>query len=181
MAIKWVVKELLTAIKMNNFGVRRLSSAEEIASLDVERLAGDIIHNTDSKALEMYQSGTGSTFKVTELSNFIFRSDNRVGIGSTEKKIYDQAINNQRGISNTKIIVTLDYLAEVSQAGSVKVTVTDGITPVTVTHAFSSNPSPVTVFDRFEVATTSFAIDDILNIQVLGTQVNIDHVEMRAI
>lgn len=181
MAVKWVVKELLTAIKMNNFGIRRMTAAEQQATVDAERLAGDNFFNTDKKTMEIYQSGSGSVFKVTELSNFVFRSGDRVGVGSVEKKVYDEEITNMKGISNTRIIVLLDYLPEVNQAGSVKVTVTDGVSPVTVTENFTSNPAPITIFKRFEINTSSFAIDDILNIQILGTQVNIDHVEIRSI
>lgn len=181
MAVKWAVKELLTALKMNNFGIRRLSDAEEVATLDTERLAGDNIFNTDVKAMNIYQSGAGSTFKITEISNFIARYDVPIGIGASEQTIYDDEITNMKGISNTRVLVTLDYIAEISQAGSVKVTVTDGTTPVTITESFNSNPAPVQTYKKFIVDTTSFAINDILNIQVLGTQVNIDHVEIRSI
>ncbi len=178
--VKWLVKELLTSLKLNNFGVRRASDSEQVAVLDVERLAGDIYHNTDSKAMQVYQSGSGATFKKTEYSNFIFRSGVEIGV-TTEQTIHDEEINNQEGVSNTNVLVTLDYIAEVSQAGSVKVTVTDGSSPVTVTDAFSSNPTPVRQFKKFIVDTSSFALDDLLNVLILGTQVNIKNVEMRCI
>ncbi len=178
---EWLVKELLTRVKMNNFGLRRASSSEQIAVIDVDRLAGDLYQNTDNKALQMYQSGSGATFKKTEYSNFIFRSSIEVGIGSVEKTIYDEETHNMEGVSNTRIMVFIDYLAEVSQAGSVKVTVTDGTTPITVTDSFSSDPTPVRQFFKFIIDTSAYTIDDLLNIKVLGTQVNINNVEMRCI
>lgn len=179
--IKWAVKELLTAIKMNNFGIRRASVSEQVATLDIERLSGDNYFNTDHKAPEIYQSGSGGTFKVTQLSNFIVRQEGSVGIAGTEKTILEEQVPNMRGISNTKIFATLKYLAEPNQAGSVKLTVTDGVTPVTDTAAFSSNPAPVDVYERLEVDTSSFTIDDILTIKILGTQVNISHIEIRSL
>ncbi len=178
---EWLVKELMTRVKMNNFGIRRASDSEQVAVLDVDRLAGDAYHNTDDKTLQVYQSGSGATFKKTQHSNFIFRSSIEVGVGASEKTIYDEEVNNMEGISNTRVIVTIDYLAEVSQAGDVNVTVTDGSSPVTVTDSFSSNPTPVRQFFKFVIDTSSFAIDDLLNIVVKGTQVNINNVEMRCV
>ena len=178
---EWLVKELMTRVKMNNFGIRRASRAEQVAVLDVDRLIGDNYFGTDDKTMEIYQSGSGATFKRTQLSNFIFRSGVEVGIGAVEATIYDEEINNQDGVSNTRVLVFVDYIAEVSQAGSVKVTVTDGSSPVTVTDSFSSNPTPVRQFFKFVIDTSSFAIDDLLNILVLATQANVKNVEMRCV
>lgn len=180
--IKWAVKELLTSLKLNNFGVRRASRSEQIAVLDVDRLIGDIYQGTDDKALEMYQGGSGATFDLTEFSNFIFRSNVPMAVGSSEKTLYDEEINNMLGISNTRVFVSLDYLPAVSLAGDVNVTVTDGSSPVTVTDSFSSNPTPVDIFKKFVIDTSSFAKDDILDIVVKATNVdNVDHVEMRCV
>ncbi len=179
--IKWGVKELLTALKMNNTTLRRATPAEQVAELDVNRLAGDLYHNSTDKMLEIYQGGAGSTFDITEITNFIFKSDLRIGIGAVEEKIWDIETHNMRGVSNNRIIVNIDYLAFVSLAGSVKVTVKDGTTPITVTDSFSSDPTPVDQFFRFVIDTTAYTIDDILNIKVLGTNVNINNVEMRCV
>ncbi len=179
--IKWVIKELISSIKLNNFGLRRATTAEQAAILDTERLAGDLWHNSTDLALEMYQSGSGSTFDVTELSNFIFRSDVPIGVSTVEQTIYDEEINNMRGISNTRVYVNLDYLPEVSVAGDVNVTVTDGSSPVTVTDSFSSDPTPVIVFKRFVINTSSFSQEDILNIVIKATNCVVDHVEARCI
>ena len=181
MATKWAVKELLTAVKMNQMGIRRMTDAEQVAILDADRLAGDSFHNSDNKAFQVYQSGNGSVFDITELANFFFRSDPQIGVGASEQTLYDEETLNVKGFCNTRVFVTLEYLAEANQAGSVKARVTDGVTPVTDTESFSSNPSPVTIVKRFEVDTTAFDIDVKLNIQVLGTQVNIEHVEIRCI
>ncbi len=178
---KWGVKELLTAVKMNNSTLRRATRAEQIAEIDANRLIGDMYHGSDDKALEIYQGGSGATFNLTEMSNFIFREPTEVGVGSSEQTIYDEEINNQKGVSNTRVFVFLDYIAEVSQAGDVNVTVTDGSSPVTVTDSFSSNPTPVRQFFKFVIDTSSFAIDDLLNIIVKATQANVKNVEMRCI
>ncbi len=179
--VKWAVKELLTSLKLNNFGIRRASRAEQVAVIDVDRLAGDNYFGTDDKTPEIYQSGSGATFKRTQLSNMIFRNGVEVGAGASEKTLFDEEINNQDGISNTRVIVFLDYIAEVSQAGDVNVTVTDGSSPVTVTDSFSSNPTPVRQFFKFVIDTSSFAIDDLLNIVVKATQANIKNIEMRCV
>ncbi len=84
-----------------------------------------------------------------------------------------------RGISNTRVYVNLDYLPEVSVAGDVNVTVTDGSSPVTVTDSFSSNPTPVVIFKKFVIDTTSFSQEDILNIVIKATNCVVDHVEAR--
>ena len=181
MATSWGLKELLAKVKMNQLGIPKYSDAEQIAIIDSSRLAGMSNYNTDNKAFQIYQSGNGSTFSISELSNFFFRQDAQIGIGSVEQTIIDEETLNHKGFCNTRVFITLEFLAEVSQAGSVKARVTDGTTSVTVTESFSSNPTPVTTFHRFEVDTTSFAIDVKLNIQVLGTQVNIEHVEIRCI
>lgn len=181
MVTKWSVKELLSAVKMNNFGIRRLTDSEELATLDSERLAGDVIFNSDNKAMHVYQSGTGSTFLLTELSNFLFRNSTQLGIGSSKLTVYDEPFVNTAGRFNRRVFVSVEYLPYVSLAGTVDAVVTDGSSPITVADAFSSNPTPVLIYKTLVVDTTSFTLDDILNIQLAVQNAEIQYVEFRGV
>ena len=181
MATKWTIKELLTSVKLNQMGIRRMTDAEQIAIIDADRLAGDSFHNLDNKALQVYQSGTGSTFDITELTNFLFRDATNIGVTTPKSTVYDEQFVNVRGKLNMRVFVTLQYLQETNEAGEVEIVVTDGTTPVTVTDTLSSNPAPVKVYKTYIVDTTSFTEDDILNIQVKLTQVQVEFVEFRGV
>ena len=181
MAIKWAIKELLTAVKMNNTTIRRMSDAEQIASLNSERLAGDLIENTDHKTLQKYNSGASSIFNVTEFSNFLFRDESQIGAGSSTLTLYNEAFINNQGKMNTRVFVLIEYLKETSQAGSIDAIVTDGSSPITTNINWSSDPSPVLTYVVMEVVTTSFAIDDILNIKLDVNDAQIQYIEMRGV
>ena len=181
MVTDWALKELLTKVKMNQLSIPKYSDAEQIAILDIERLAGMVNYNTDNKAVQVYQSGAGSTFDITELTNFLFRDITNIGITTPKSTVHDEEFVNTQGKLGTRVFVSLQFLQEVSVAGEVEIIVTDGTTPVTVTDTLSSNPAPVKVYKTYIMDTTSFAIDDVLNIQVKLTQVQIEFVEFRGI
>ncbi len=181
MVVKWSVKELLSAVKMNSFGNRRMTDAEQIAQIDSVRFEGDQYHSSDHKTLQIYHSGDGSVFDITELTNFLFRDDTNLGIGSSKLVVYDEPFVNFNGKMNTRVFVTVAYLPYVSLAGTVDATVTDGSSPITVTGAFSSDPTPVELYKTFEVVTTSFTIDDILNVKLEVQNAEIQFVEFRSI
>ncbi len=181
MAISWAVKELLTAVKMNNFGVRRMSDAEQLATLNSARLLGDNYYNTDHKTLQIYQTGDDSNFDITQLSNFLYRDESQIGAGSSTQTLYDEAFINNQGKMNTRVFVLIEYLKETSQAWSIDAIVTDGSSPITTSISGGSDPSPVPIYDVLEINTTSFTIDDILNIKLDVNDAQIQFIEMRGV
>ena len=74
MALKWALKELLASIKLNQLNTPHYTTAEQQGIIDGDRVVGMTSFNTDDKTLQTYQGGTGSTFKITEFTNFLFRN-----------------------------------------------------------------------------------------------------------
>ena len=181
MVVDWSAKELLAAVKMTQLSVPKYSVTEEQAIIDGQRLAGMINFNTDDKRLQVYQSGTGTTFDKTVLSNYLFRDKTNIGITTPKQTVYDEKFVNEEGKMNTSIFVSLEYLQETSIAGEIEIVLTDGVTPITNTDTLASDGSPVKKYITYELAATSFALDDVLQIQVKLTQVQIEFVEMRGI
>jgi len=181
MVTNWSLKELLASVKMNQLGVSKYSSTEQIAIIDSQRLVGMVTYNTDNKAMQIYQSGVGATFNITELTNFLFKNNVNLGITIPKQTVYNESFVNTKGKMNISVFVSLQFLQEVSIAGEIQIVVTDGITPVTVTDSLSSTATPTKIYRTYAVATTSFAIDTVLQIQVKLTQVQIEFVEMRGI
>lgn len=181
MAVSWAVKELLSAVKMNSFGNRRMTDAEQIAQIDSVRFVGDQYHNTSNKTLQIYHSGTGSTFDITELTNFLFRDETQFGIGSSKTKVYDEPFVNSKGKMNTSVFVYVEFLQYVSLAGTIDATLTDGSSPVTVTNGFSSDPTPVVIYKTFVLDATSFTLDDVLNVELELQNCEVRYVEIRSI
>lgn len=181
MVNKWIVKELLAAVKMNQLSIPKYSDAEQIAIIDGSRLAGMVSYNTDNKAIQIYQSGLTSTFNITELSNFLLRDDSNIGITTPKNTVYDEGFVNTRGRMNNKVFVSLEYLQEISIAGEIEIVVTDGVTPITNTDTLTSDASPIKKYKTYTIDTTSFALDKVLNIQVKLTQVSIEFTEFRGL
>jgi len=181
MVLNWGVKELIASVKLNNLSVRRASVAEQATILDSQRVAGDSFYNTDNKTFQMYQTGSGATYNVTELSNFLWRQKVQIAIGSSKTTIYNEPFINMQGKMNTAVFVIVEYLALPNLTGEIEATVTDGITPVNNTVALSSNPAPTAVKTILSVATTSFAINAVLNVKLSLTNCEVQYVEFRSI
>jgi len=181
MVTKWAVKELLTAVKMNQMGIRRITVAEQVAILDADRLVGDTFYQDDNNALQVYQSGLGATFDFTQLSNFLFRDKTQIGIGAIKATIYDEQFVNTKGKMNTRVFMSVEYLPYVSLAGEVEVIITDGVGPISAKDIFTADPTPTIVYKTFELITTTFTLDDVLNMQVLAQNAEVQYVEFRGI
>jgi hypothetical protein len=181
MATEWAVKELLTAEKMNKFGNRRMTTAEQLAVVDTARLVGDQYQHTDRKTLQIYQSGLGATFKFTELTNLLYRDETQMGSDNTTRTLVNEAFVNKDGRMGTRVFFVFEYLPEASQVWSIDCIVTDGTTPVTVTRSGTAGGSPTAVYDVVEVATTSFAEDDVLNCKMDVNDAQIQYVEIRGV
>jgi len=179
MVTKWAVKELLTSDKMNKMTLRRGTDAEQVAIPDNERSAGDPWFNEDRTVLQIYHSGSGAVFKVSEITNLLYRQRAEIGIGATKKTVYDEPFVNTNGKFSNVVFITLEYTPFVSAAGEVEVIVTDGVTPVTSNVTFSSDPAPTTVKKTFILVTGSFTLDDTLNIQLLVQNASVKNVEFR--
>lgn len=181
MATDWAVKELITAVKMNQTVVPKYTRAEQEAVLDANRLAGMVSYNKDKKALNVYQAGTGSTFNVTELSNFLYRNDVLVGIGSTLTTVHNEAFVNNQGKMNTRVFVIVEYLPYASLAYEVRGIVTDGVTPVNDEDTGTAGGAPSKVYKVFEIDTSSFTLDDILNVKLEVKNAEVQYVEFRGV
>lgn len=181
MATKWTIKELLASVKMNQLGISKYSITEQQAIADSERLAGMATYNTDDKSLEVYQGGTGSTFNITKLTNFLFRDKTNLGIGSSLTTVYDESFVNNQGKMNTRVFVIVEYLLEASQVFEITARVTDGVSPIVETISGTAGGSPVKTVKVFEMATTSFTIDDILDIELDLKNAQVEFVEFRGV
>ena len=181
MADQWTVKELLASVKMNQLGNPKYSDAEQVAIIDASRLPGMVSYNTDDKSVNIYQSGTGSNFDITKLTNFLFRNSANVGVTSPKATVYDEGFINSRGKMENRVFVTLEYLQEVSIAGEIEIVVTDGSSPVTTTDTLSSDGAPVKKYITYIMDTTSFALNDQLDVQVKLTQVSVAFTEIRGV
>lgn len=181
MGTSWGVKELLESVKGNQLGVPKYSDAEQIAIIDASRLTGMINYNTDSDALEIYQSGIGSTFDVTRLSNFLYREETQIGI-TTPKQVTNTAkFVNSRGKMNHKLLVILEFLQEVSIAGEIEIIVTDGVSPITQTNVLSSDATPTDTPVTYVVDTSSFVEDVELVVTISQLQVAVQYLELRGL
>lgn len=177
---KWLVKENILAQKLNNMGVRRATTAEQVAVADVDRKEGDLYVHTDKKTLQVYLSGTGGTFRKTELTNFIFKDQTDIGIGNTQIEVYDEEIINHVGKCNNKIFIDVRYLQYTSIASIIEAEVIDGVaSPVVSTLNLESTGSPVESTYTFELDVTSLAIDKPLNIHLDLKNINLYNIEIR--
>ena len=181
MATDWTVKELLAAVKMNQLGVPKYTAAEAVAILDLSRAAGMINYNTENKTVQIYQSGNGSVFDITRLSNLLHRDATNIGITTPKAVTHDESFVNVRGLMNTSLFVTMEYLQETSIAGEIEIIVTDGVSPITNTDTLSSDGAPVKKYIEYTIDTTSFAEDDVLQVTIGLTQVSVAMVELRGI
>ena len=181
MATEWIFKELLTAVKQNQLGIPKYSSAEQIAIIDSRRLAGMTNFSTDNKTLQIYQSGAGSTFNITELTNFLYKNTVNVGITTPAKIVYDEPFINNKGKMNTRVFVTLQYLQEVSVAGQIKITLDHPGTNIVNTDVLASTGSPTLTEITYELDSSNIAEDDVVNIFIELLQVGIQNVEIRSI
>jgi hypothetical protein len=159
--------------------VRRGSDSEQQAIPDNERSFGDPWVNTDRKVLQIYHSGSGANFKVSEISNLLFRSRSKIGIGSTKRTVYDEEFINTNGKLSNVVFVIVEYTPFTSAAGEVEAIVTDGSSPVSDKDTFSSDPTPTAVQKTFILESSGFTLDDILNIQLLVQNANVRFVEFR--
>ena len=179
MAFKWAIKELLASVKLNQLNTPHYTTAEQVAILDANRVKGMTSYNTDDETLQVYQSGTGSNFFVSELTNKLFRNETNIGIGSTLTTVYDVGFVNQRGKMNTFAFCVMEYLLEASLVFEITFTVDDGVSPINDTISGTAGGSPVKTIKVFKVDTSSFTIDDILQLQIKVKNAQIEFVEMR--
>ncbi len=181
MVTDWQLKELLTADKQNQLGVPKYSVSEEQAILDSRRLAGMINFNTDDKTLQIYQSGTGSTFDKTALSNFLFANNVNIGTTTPSEKVYDEVFLNTEGKMNTRIFITLQYLQETSIAGEIKITLDHAGTNIVNTDTLASDGSPTLTEITYVLDSSTIALDDVIHIWIELLQVGIQKLEIRSI
>ncbi len=179
MTTKWGIKELLTSVKLNQMGVRRLTPTEQQAILDIDRLEGDLSLNTTDKYLEMYRAGAGSTYEITRFTNFLWANKSQVGIGATKQTVHDEPFINTTGKFSNHTYVLVEYQAFVSVAGEVEAVVTDGSGPISDKDTFTSDPTPPVVYRTFDLDSSGFALDDILNIQLKVQNATIQYTEFR--
>ena len=180
MANKWEVKELLSAVKMNNLGVPQYSDSEQVGIVDTGRLKGMTMYNTDHETLQVYQGGNGSEFKVTEISNLLFDSSIKIGVNN-QRIIYNIDVVNRIGLCNNKVVLKLKYIQQSNNAGNITLkAISNGVTRMEEIVLGSVNvPSEHDLELRVDVS--GFVIDALLNIQVLGTQVTISNLEIRGL
>ena len=181
MVTDWQLKELISADKQNQLGVPKYSVAEQVAILDSRRLVGMISFNTDRKSVQIYQGGTGSTYDITELTNFLWADKTNIGITSPQQKIVNEAFINTRGKMNTSVIVTLQYLQEVSVAGEIKSTLDWSGTNIINTDTLASTGSPTLQEITYVLASDTITDDEIVNVWIESLQVQIQHIEIRCI
>lgn len=181
MATDWAIKELITAVKMNQLSVPKYTEAEQQAILDINRLQGMPSFNKDKNTLDIYHRGTGSNFHVTRLTNFLFRDATQIGIGSSLQTVYDEAFINTQGKMNTNVYVTIEYLLEASQSYEITATATDGSSPDSDTISGTAGGAPTVQYKTFVLDTSGFTIDDIINIQLKVKNAQIQYVEFRGV
>ena len=181
MAEKWSIKELLASAKMNQLGNPKYTDAEEIAVIDGNRLPGMINYNSTNKTVHVFQSGTGSTFDITELTNFLFRNKVNLGITTPQKKVYDESFVNSKGKMNTSVFVTLQYLQETSVAGEIKITLDHPGTNIVNTDTLASDGAPTLQEITYELDAGTIVVDNVVNIFIEILQVQIKNVEIRSI
>ena len=181
MTLKWAIKELITAVKLNNMCVRRLTTAEQQSTIDSERSAGSVFWNDDDNKLEVYHSGTGSEFSVQSVSNFLFRQTEEIGITGGLQTILSERFVNKKGVMNNRVIVSVDYTPLAGSGGFIEVEIIDGVQRSISNDLFPAQSSLARVKKDFELATNLFQTDTDMQIIIRGSRVRVRDIVIRGV
>ena len=178
--VDWDSYEVLDNIKLNSMSVRKGTDADQLATPNHKREAGDMWYNQDRKVLQCYQSGTGNTFKVTELTNLLYSQETKIGVGSFKVPIHEKTFINFKGKMNSRVFVSLKYIPYTNVAGEVEARITSGNAVQTESVNFVASATPTAVYKTFILDSSSFNIDAEIIVNLLGQNVSVQFVEFRS-
>ena len=115
------------------------------------------------------------------MSNLLYRQSAEIGVGSSKVIVVDEPFIQQKGIMDNKVYFEINYIPQVSQAGEVEVEVTDGSAPINTKDVFSSEPTPNRVKKTFEIVTTTFSVDDDIQLIVRAQQAIVRDIVIRGV